>query len=283
MRLTLRRQQILNNDTTIGELLIDGEWFCWTLEDRVRAQKIKHETAIPAGEYIVEINLSARFKERMPLLLNVPQFSGIRIHPGNDHADTSGCILVGFSRTGSRIAQSRAAFDELMHRMEATYPNELISIEIVQPADWPRWDERVTVDLRPAPPPVAIAAPSADAPAAPAMTGPLAAPQTQPAPTVPHGGPAPAAPALVVIAGGTPDDLPRTVTRDGGRAWVTTLVSWITGISASVAGWLQGNFKLVACVVAALCLVTIVYLVRSLVLDYLRMRYAADPGKYNVS
>lgn len=282
MRLTLRRLQILNNDTTIGELLIDGEWFCWTLEDRVRAQKIKHQTAIPAGEYIVEVNMSARFKELMPLLLNVPQFSGIRIHPGNDAADTSGCILVGFSRTGARIEQSRAAFSELMKRMEATYTNEMISIEITQPPDWPVWDQRVTVDLR-TPIPTTPMPPNA-----PAMTGPLAPPPAPPthAPQT-HGGPVVYAPAPVAqhpapIAGGTPEDPVRKVTQDGGRAWVTTLVSWVAGLGAGFVGWAQNNIKLIALIAAALCLITIIYLFRSLVLDRERLRLNADPGKYNV-
>lgn len=84
---------------TLGQLFIDGvhKWF--TLEDRWRTQgiKIKGETCIPAGTYQVVITMSKRFKRMLPLLLNVPGFEGIRIHPGNTDVDTEGCILVGGS------------------------------------------------------------------------------------------------------------------------------------------------------------------------------------------
>ena len=70
MHLTLNRK-VFNTEgdrATIGELLIDGEFFCYTLEDEVRADdtKVYGETAIPNGEYTVEITYSGRFKRDIP-------------------------------------------------------------------------------------------------------------------------------------------------------------------------------------------------------------------------
>ena len=80
---------------TAGNLFIDGVHECCSLEDEIRPVKIQNITAIPCGTYQVIITMSARFKKRLPLLLNVPGFAGIRIHSGNTALDTSGCILVG--------------------------------------------------------------------------------------------------------------------------------------------------------------------------------------------
>ena len=88
------RQEV---DATTGELYVDGKFVCYTLEDAIRKEKIKGVTAIPAGTYDVIINMSTRFKRLMPLLLNVPDFEGVRIHPGNTAEDTEGCIRVGLS------------------------------------------------------------------------------------------------------------------------------------------------------------------------------------------
>lgn len=96
MILKLQRIREINN-ATIGELFIDNKLICYTLEDKVRSQKIKHETAIPAGTYLIEITYSSSFKKMLPLLLNVPDFVGIRIHPGNyaDHEDFLKTLPVG--------------------------------------------------------------------------------------------------------------------------------------------------------------------------------------------
>ena len=88
-------RKIYSHKSTIGELFIDNSLFCNTLEDVVRKVKIYGETAIPSGRYEVVINFSKRFKCNMPLLLNVPNFEGIRIHPGNNKDNTEGCILLG--------------------------------------------------------------------------------------------------------------------------------------------------------------------------------------------
>ena len=104
--------------STVGEMTIDGIWECYTLEDIEREVKIKSETAIPKGTYKVIINQSNRFKKLMPLLLNVPNFEGVRIHAGNTNHDTEGCILVGRTRSKDFIGQSRKAFDTLFAKMQ---------------------------------------------------------------------------------------------------------------------------------------------------------------------
>jgi hypothetical protein len=104
--------------STIGELTIDGKFECYTLEDIEREVKIKAETAIPKGTYKVIINQSNRFKRLMPLLLNVSNFEGVRIHAGNTNHDTEGCILVGRTRGVDFIGQSRKAYDSLFKKMQ---------------------------------------------------------------------------------------------------------------------------------------------------------------------
>lgn len=101
------------NSCTFGKLYIDDKFLCYTLEDIVREVKIKHQTAIPAGTYQVVINYSIRFKKMMPLLINVPNFTGVRIHAGNTAASTSGCILVGEELSEESLVRSKETFSKL--------------------------------------------------------------------------------------------------------------------------------------------------------------------------
>jgi hypothetical protein len=117
MKLLLKRITKTNN-STIGELYINGVFQCYTLEDKEREVKIKNETAIPKGTYKVIINRSNRFKIDLPLLLNVPNFEGVRIHSGNSNHDTEGCILVGQTRATDFIGNSRKAFKNLFDKMK---------------------------------------------------------------------------------------------------------------------------------------------------------------------
>jgi hypothetical protein len=41
------------------------------------------------------IQRKSRFKGLLPLLVNLPGFARNRIHPGNRHIDTEGCLLPG--------------------------------------------------------------------------------------------------------------------------------------------------------------------------------------------
>ncbi len=116
--------------STIGKLYVDDQFECYTLEDKVRPVKIKGETAIPAGRYEVIINFSQRFGRMLPLFLNVPNFEGVRIHPGNTAADTEGCILVGETKDAEFIGQSKLAFEGLFNKLKTASESEKIFIEI---------------------------------------------------------------------------------------------------------------------------------------------------------
>ena len=116
---------------TIGELLVDGEHECWTLEDVVRpdGEKVYGETAIPYGTYPVIVNFSNRFQRDLPLLVGVPNFAGIRIHPGNVASQTHGCLLVGTGHTGTAVTDSRTAFNKLFPKIrDAVRRGEEITI-----------------------------------------------------------------------------------------------------------------------------------------------------------
>lgn len=134
MELTLNRI-FLGSSATIGELLINDKHLCDTLEDRVRpeGEKVYGKTAIPEGTYEVKLTHSPRFKKILPEILNVPNFSGIRIHTGNSSKDTEGCILVG-TWDGEKedwVGNSRIAFDELMSLLEeATNNKEKVTITV---------------------------------------------------------------------------------------------------------------------------------------------------------
>lgn len=85
----------------------------------MRPQKIAGQTAIPAGTYKVIIDMSNRFKRLLPLLIDVPNFTGVRIHPGNTDKDTDGCILVGTSQSPDFVGNSRVAFEALFTKMRS--------------------------------------------------------------------------------------------------------------------------------------------------------------------
>lgn len=133
MRLTLTRFA-RDNDATIGKLEVDGDFTCYTCEDIVRPPgvKIPGSTAIPAGVYPVQITWSPRFQQDMPLLIGVPGFSGVRIHPGNTANDTDGCILPGMERSGDTVIRSKQAYAILFREIkEALMAHEDVVIEVI--------------------------------------------------------------------------------------------------------------------------------------------------------
>ena len=105
MKMTLQRTSDAGQPMTFGKLFADGKYVCYTLEDEVREiegqpvsdWKIHGATAIPAGEYRITLEQSARFGPNTLTVNNVPGFSGVRMHAGNTVADTEGCPLLGIA------------------------------------------------------------------------------------------------------------------------------------------------------------------------------------------
>lgn len=124
---TLQRE-ILDDEFTLGRMYVAGVHYCFTCEDADReletfpGAKINGESAIPCGRYRVTKSISNRFGRVMPLVVDVPGFSGVRFHGGNGPDDTEGCPLLGSLRTArgvSNCAEVNRSFLKLIEATEA--------------------------------------------------------------------------------------------------------------------------------------------------------------------
>ena len=107
MYIRLIRNEAKGNAIT-GRLVIDGRWFCNTLE--------RDGVEIPALCYHVCVTMSPKFKRLMPLVCGVPQTEakrreakgerqGIRFHVGTKPEHSTGCILVPDRATEDKLTQ----------------------------------------------------------------------------------------------------------------------------------------------------------------------------------
>lgn len=134
-----------DRDRTPGELRVNGVFFCYTLEDRIREVpgeptckwKVDGATAIPSGRYRIVLVDSPHFGKDTINLVDVPGFSYIRMHSGNTELDTEGCILVGYQLTELHtivVGQTHAARDNLKRNVkEALARSEQVWIAILNP------------------------------------------------------------------------------------------------------------------------------------------------------
>lgn len=141
MELKLFRKEF-SEHTTIGELFIDEKFFCYVLEDKDRGLtqdmlpeliekgKVYGKTCIPYGRYEVAITFSNKFQKRMPLLMAVPGYAGIRIHPGNNEFHTLGCLLLGKRKSKDKISESTLAYNEFFPMLEKTLKEKKVFVTI---------------------------------------------------------------------------------------------------------------------------------------------------------
>ena len=105
-----------SDKSTIGELFINGERFCDTLENPWLDNQ-RNISCIPAGEYPVRLRLAreSATREYLHLLVqDVPNRDYILFHRGNFPKDTRGCILVGQGTQQDVVNNSTLAMDLVM-------------------------------------------------------------------------------------------------------------------------------------------------------------------------
>jgi hypothetical protein len=121
----------LTDKSSVGSIYVDGLWHCHSLEDRVRSgPKVQGQTAIPCGRYEVVIDYSNRFKRLMPHILEVPGFTGIRIHKGNTDKDVEGCIAVGAIRGRDWVGSCSEVYGSLLEKISLALKTENVYITV---------------------------------------------------------------------------------------------------------------------------------------------------------
>jgi hypothetical protein len=142
LKLTLSRHPA-GKTCFIGDLSVDGDSFCNTLEDLYTPVDGEGKGCVPAGTYTVLLTPSPAVARghlwsplestELPLLINIPDRDGIRIHACNDQTDLIGCIGVGQWNGGERISNSRKTLEKLCDLMVAAkLMKQPVTIEILE-------------------------------------------------------------------------------------------------------------------------------------------------------
>jgi hypothetical protein len=125
-------------DDTLGMLYINGKFRAFTLEDEHRETKVAGETRIPEGVYALRLRKEGGFHQRylvkfpemhkgMLEVVNVPNFTYVLIHVGNDEADTDGCLLVG--ETSKSNVKGKGFVGSSVNAYKDIYPELAEAIE----------------------------------------------------------------------------------------------------------------------------------------------------------
>lgn len=143
MKLTVKRIA-LRGSYTLGELYIDGQFFCSTLEDKdrgltqnmsveqIKSMKVPGETAIPKGTYKVTLDVvSPKFSKypfymkvcegKLPRLIDVKGYEGVLIHVADGikrDALLQGCIGIGNLSSEEYLINGKQVFTEFYNRIK---------------------------------------------------------------------------------------------------------------------------------------------------------------------
>jgi Family of unknown function (DUF5675) len=112
-------------NSTLSQLYINEIFQCYLLEDKIRAEKIASETAIPTGVFSLKLNTYGaknvdykkafgKLHEGMIEIASLPNYSSVYIHSGNTIIQTAGCPICGFgfqfANGDFQVSQSIAAY-----------------------------------------------------------------------------------------------------------------------------------------------------------------------------
>ena len=109
-------RKTFTDKSTLGELFLNGERMCDTLENPWINNE-RNISCIPEGEYPVRLRLprESGTRDYLHLLVQeVPNRDWILFHRGNFPKDTSGCILVGLGSKQDAVNNSTLAMDLLI-------------------------------------------------------------------------------------------------------------------------------------------------------------------------
>lgn len=97
-----------------GRLIFEMRNREYALEKFIMPSLENADYLIPAGTYPVERTWSPRFKKFLPLIENVPDRDGIRIHRGTIPEHSKGCILLDMAG----MSNIRILFNQLDNEEE---------------------------------------------------------------------------------------------------------------------------------------------------------------------
>ena len=113
-------------DTTIGDLYIDGKFFCYTLESpdkglkqndssfKIKLTNLFKPSAIPIGVYKVDLNMKVEFGRLLPEIQNVKGYKLVAIKKGSFISHTTGCISIGYKKGNDALFNSISIEQDLI-------------------------------------------------------------------------------------------------------------------------------------------------------------------------
>ena len=131
MNIELKRKEFTPN-SIIGEVFIDDEFFCYSIENPKIGSAAGQDLAIPYGDYRLSYHSPSRFEAGLHSLMKddksykmlclsnerVPKSRAILIHWGNTAKDTEGCIILGKTKDKDFIGNSKVACYDFYKRLK---------------------------------------------------------------------------------------------------------------------------------------------------------------------
>jgi hypothetical protein len=117
-------------NSTIGELFINEVFLGYTLELPWRDNQ-HNISCVPEGTYPIQMFPAEHWHRSVPVVMNVPNRSGIEMHVANYAKDVLGCIGFGFTKAPDFIGDSINAIEILYRNISAALGvKEEVTIEI---------------------------------------------------------------------------------------------------------------------------------------------------------